>query len=245
MRILLLFITLFVIIIEPVEAPLSQNATSVTSLLDPQKKLAYLTFDDGPSLNTIPILDILDRYNIKATFFVIGHNDANALTGYREIVKRGHAIGLHSYSHDYGTIYKSPDGYFDDMKKLEKLLKKEIGTTTKIIRFPGGSRNITTRQSATKGVVDDIASELREKGYIYCDWNVDSKDGFSPNVSQGAIVSSVLKGARGKQEAVVLLHDISNMKNTVRALPALIEGLKSQGFTFAKIGQADPIVQFK
>ncbi|WP_180954479.1 polysaccharide deacetylase family protein [Bacillus sp. V5-8f] len=210
-----------------------------------QQKIAYLTFDDGPSTNTRAVLDILDRYKIKATFFVMGHEEPYAMKGYEEIKRRGHVVALHCFTHDYSVIYRSKDAYLNDLNQLEAFLKKNFDLSSKLVRLPGGSRNITTRQASTQHVVPGIINELSKKGYVYYDWNVDSKDGDSPFVSEQAIIRNVLKGTVNQEHAVILLHDINSMKNTVKALPEIIEGLKAQGFAFDSIHEYSPQVQFK
>ncbi|RFU68274.1 polysaccharide deacetylase [Bacillus sp. V59.32b] len=261
MRVLFSFLLFFVLIFDSAEAPMAGKtgavqASSQTGVrpippeLSPfkqndEQKVAYLTFDDGPSLNTKNILDVLDRYHVKATFFVKENEKPYAMKGYREINKRGHVIALHSSSHDYSVIYRSKDGFFEDLNQLEAFLKGNFGISSRLVRFPGGSRNITTRQNATKHVVNEVIQELSKKGYVYCDWNVDSKDGFSSSISEQTIINSVLKGTRNQKQAVILLHDITDMKNTVRALPEIIEGLKEQGYIFDIIHDDSQQVQFK
>lgn len=261
MRLLFSFLFFFTVIFDSAHAPMSGQTEAaqasprtgvrpVPEELTPLKrsdeqKVAYLTFDDGPSLNTTGILDILDRYHVKATFFVKGNEQPYALMGYREIKRRGHLIALHSYSHDYSVIYRSKAGFFGDLNRLEVFLRQNVGVTSRLVRFPGGSRNITTRQASTKHVVNEVIQELNKKGYVYCDWNVDSKDGISPAITERTIINSVLKGTRNQKRAVILLHDINDMKNTVRALPEIIEGLRDQGYTFDMIHAGSQQVQFK
>ncbi|RFU65392.1 polysaccharide deacetylase family protein [Peribacillus glennii] len=256
MKVLFSFLLFFILVNDSAGAPMATSHTVqgtgrpiAVDLLPPgpingkqQQRIAYLTFDDGPSTNTKAILDILDRYEIKATFFVMGHEEPYAMKGYKEIKNRGHVIALHCFSHDYSVIYRSKEGYFKDLNRLEVFLKKNFGITSNVVRFPGGSKNITTRQAATKHVVPDIINELTKRGYIYYDWTIDSRDGDSPYVSKQAIIQNVLKEAAHQQQAVILLHDINSMKNTVRALPDIIEGLKSQGFIFDIIDDYSPKV---
>ena len=96
----------------------------------------YLTFDDGPSRNTIDILNILDKYNIKATFFVTGNESEQGIAVLKEIVKRGHTIGVHSYSHDYKKIYSNVDAFLDDFYKAFDYVYKNTGVKPTIFRFP-------------------------------------------------------------------------------------------------------------
>ena len=209
------------------------------------KKVAYLTFDDGPSNNTIRILDILDEYQIKATFFVMANSTPVAMEGYKEMIERGHTIALHTYNHDYDKIYVSTDVFFENIVQLEKFLWENFSIKTKTLRFPGGSKNVSSKRYGGQRIMSDIIERCHELGYRYFDWNVDSGDGISPNVSVSSIVTNVLKGAKGKENAIILLHDINAMNNTVTALPTIIKGLKEQGFEFDIISDETEEIQFK
>ncbi len=192
-------------------------------------KTCYLTFDDGPSDNTLKILKILKKYNAKATFFVIGTN--SKLEYLEKIEKGGHAIGLHSNTHDYSKIYKSTDAFFKDINKLSKKIDNKIGIKTKLLRFPGGSNNLVSKQYK-KGVMTDLVTEVQIKGYAYFDWNVDSGDASGHNVSANKIKKNVLNQAKNKNSICVLMHDTAAKGTTVKALPGIIEGLKMQGYKF-------------
>ena len=125
------------------------------------RKIAYLTFDDGPSINTGKILDILKRYDIKATFFVVGRSDDNSKNLYKRIVKEGHAIGNHTYSHEYKTLYSSEENFLSDFKKLEHHIYDITGIKMDIMRFPGGSNTIIpNKYSDDKFMVRMIAKML-------------------------------------------------------------------------------------
>ena len=208
------------------------------------QKTVYLTFDDGPSLNTMDILNILDRYHIKATFFVMGNEEPYAKKCYEEIISRGHAIALHTYSHDYSIVYRSPKSFFEDLCKLETMLEKEYGVKTRVVRLPGGSNNHLRHQPATKPIINGILNQLTDKGYTYFDWTIDSTDGISPSISERQIISSIEKGLNDQKQVNILLHDINSMKNTVKALPDIIELLKKEGYIFDTIDETTPKVQF-
>lgn len=209
------------------------------------QKVAYLTFDDGPSKNTIRILDILDTYKIKATFFVMANTTPEGMLGYKEMIKRGHTIALHTYSHEYNKIYTSSTTFFENIKKLESFLWENFSIKTNVIRFPGGSRNQSSKIYGGSNIMNRIIEECEVKGYRYFDWNIDSKDGISPTISVYTITSQVLNGAKGKEKAIILLHDLNAMNNTVTALPTIIKGLKEQGFTFDVISDQTEDMQFK
>lgn len=110
--------------------------------LKPSKKYVYLTFDDGPSENTPALLEVLGKNNVKATFFVVYNSNKQY---YQDIVCAGHAIGLHSYTHDYAKIYQSEDAYFADLQQLSDYVKDACGVESKLLRFPGGSSNTVSR----------------------------------------------------------------------------------------------------
>ena len=139
------------------------------------EKIVYLTLDDGPSQNTQKVLDILDKYNAKATFFVTG-----AMPEYKDMIKKaydkGHTIGMHTYSHDYAKVYASVDSYFQDLDQIGQLVKEEIGYVPCFIRFPGGSSN-TISANYTKGIMTTLTQEVQARGYQYYDWNGSSGDG--------------------------------------------------------------------
>ncbi len=191
-------------------------------------KTCYLTFDDGPSENTLKILKILKKYDAKATFFVVGTAKLEYLP---KIKKAGHAIGLHANNHDYSKIYKSRNAFLKDQEKLSAKVEKQIGEKVSIMRFPGGSNN-TVSKKYKKGIMTDLTTQVKLKGYAYFDWNVDSGDASGNNVPAKTITKNVLKSAENKNSICVLMHDTDAKDTTVKALPGIIEGLKKQGYKF-------------
>ena len=107
-----------------------QTTTPVVVEPLPDGKYAYLTFDDGPSANTMQILDILDNYGVKATFFVNGHTGEVMEERYKAIVDRGHAIALHTYSHDYNNVYGGLDKFEQEIVSLRNYIKEVTGLDT-------------------------------------------------------------------------------------------------------------------
>ena len=189
-------------------------------------KVAYLTFDDGPSSNVTPqILDILKEYDVKATFFVIG----NLAEQYPELIKRihdeGHAIGNHTYSHNYKYIYKNTANFIEELKSTEKVFKNILGNEyeTKLVRFPGGSFG-SKRASFRKAVVDN--------GYIYYDWNSLNGDAEGKNIPKNRLIQRFKNTANGKNTLLVLMHDMGAKKTTVEALPEIIEYLQQNDYEF-------------
>lgn len=180
----------------------------------------YLTFDDGPSSNTNAILDILDAYEVKATFFIVGtsaEKDAEALN---RIVEEGHTLGMHSYSHKYAEIYSGVDDFAADFQAIRSLLYDMTGVTSQLYRFPGGSSNAVSNMD-----IQDCISYLQDQDVVYFDWNVSSGDAQSKMLSADEIVKNCTTGIENKSSSVILLHDTASKKSTVEALPRVIEAI--------------------
>lgn len=207
------------------------------------KKVAYLTFDDGPSANTIKILDFLKANNIKATFFVLekqGYDDI-----YKRIVDEGHGIAIHSSTHDYSEIYQNVDSFMSDVESLSDHIKDITGVETKILRFPGGSNNSISHRYGGNDIMTKIIPAVEGAGYVYYDWNVDSQDAAKGLQDTQVIVNSVLSQAKYNDNAVILMHDAAAKTTTVEALPAIVEGLREQGFVFDALTTESQPVKFK
>jgi peptidoglycan/xylan/chitin deacetylase (PgdA/CDA1 family) len=207
-------------------------------------KIAYLTFDDGPSNNTLDILKILKQYDIKATFFVNGHPGFEAL--YKQISDDGHALANHTYSHDYKDIYNSADNFSKDVKKLDAYLTQITGKApTHILRYPGGSNNTISHNYGGKEIMTSVITQMNKEGYLYFDWNVDSTDASTFRQDKDKIVQAVLNESTQTKHANVLMHDLDPKTTTVQALPEIIEGLKNQGFIFDVLSTTTSAPQFK
>lgn len=192
-----------------------------------------MTFDDGPSKNTEKILDILERENVKATFFVNGHDTEFARDMYKRIVNEGHAIANHTYSHSYKEVYKSKDSFIKDIDKLDNYIYAVTGVRTQIVRFPGGSNNRVNRKysgSKDNGFMYSLATILEEKGQIYFDWTVDSTDASKIKQKSSKIISETLRESLKQKYPIILFHDAPAKTTTVDALPEIIKGLKKAGY---------------
>ena len=208
---------------------------SATSSLD---NTAYLTFDDGPSGNTDIILQTLQEENVKATFFVVGTDDAGNLARMRRIVQEGHTIGMHSYSHSYKKIYASVEAFLKDMYQVFNLIKDTTGVTPTCFRFPGGSIN-----SYNKAVYKDIKAEMIRRGFVPYDWNVSSGDASTTKYTPEQLTGYVLNGIGSKSRIIVLMHDSSSKENTAQAVRQIIIGIREKGFIFAPLDyQTKPIL---
>lgn len=197
----------------------------------------YLTFDDGPSNNTYSILSYLKEYNIKATFFVVPTRDELCYERLRAIAEGGHAIGVHSASHDYEKIYSSVDAYLADFYEAWNIIYEATGIKAEIFRFPGGSKN--DFNAATR---DDIIAEMTRRGFRFFDWNVDSNDAGGANWTE--MYNSVPADIAQCYRAVVLMHDSEPRKNTVLVLEDIIHVLINEGYRFDKINNDTRPVQF-
>jgi peptidoglycan/xylan/chitin deacetylase (PgdA/CDA1 family) len=199
----------------------------------PKGKVAYLTFDDGPSKNVTPqILEILDNYNIKSTFYVIGSLAEKNPDLIRREYASGHTIGNHTYSHNYKYIYGSVDNFISDIGKCESVLKNILGDDfcTQTVRFPGGSFG-SKREPYKKA--------LKDKGIAYVDWNALNGDAEGHNIPKDKLVQRLANTTKGKNTVVILMHDAGAKKTTAEALPQVIEYLINEGYQFKAINQED------
>jgi peptidoglycan/xylan/chitin deacetylase (PgdA/CDA1 family) len=191
------------------------------------KKIAYLTFDDGPSEQTATVLDILKEEGIHATFFLVGE-EITAET--EEIVKRmveeGHTVGLHTYSHDYEFIYRSVDNFLSDYEKLYRRLFEVTGQKTSIFRFPGGSTN-----RYGKAVISTLKKEMERRGFCFYDWNVSAED-MVGTPTRYSIRSNIFKDVFRYDEPVILMHDAAANALTVSMLKDIIEEIRKGGYDF-------------
>ena len=200
----------------------------------------YLTFDDGPREGTTDvILDILKEENVKATFFVTnGGPDYLIKREYDE----GHAIGLHTASHDYKTVYQSVDSYFNDLLSVQNRVKNITGINTMIIRFPGGSSNTVSRRYQN-GIMSILTTEVLNRGYRYYDWNLSSGDAEGGRHDADEIYNNVVNGLSKDRVNMVLMHDIKPY--TRDALRNIIQYGKNNGYTFASITDNTQMIKQK
>lgn len=205
---------------------LSAPKREVLSLSE-EEKICYLTFDDGPSKNTIKILDILQKNDVKATFFVIGNSICEENRPIIErIIQEGHAIGLHAYNHVYEKFYASNTSYLKDYETLYTVLKEDYGVETALFRLPGGS--------ACKylyGNGKDYVKKMQEKGFACFDWNVTGEDSVG-NPTVYSIQKNVFDRVFCYNTPIVLLHDSCIADATVEALPGILQKVKEQGYKF-------------
>ena len=201
-------------------------------------KKVYLTFDDGPSSTTDEILDILAEYNVKGTFFVVGHTDEQSKERYRRIVDEGHTLGIHSYSHKYSEIYNSVEDFDKDFTKLWKLLYDTTGYNPILYRFPGGSLN-----NVNKNGMEDFIRYLNKKEITYYDWNVVNGDATGVDYTEEQMKENVLNDVKKKNTSIVLMHDSEGKDKTVATLPEILEALISGGAEVLALDETAPLIQ--
>ena len=201
---------------------------------NPGDKVVYLTFDDGPGPYTQELLDVLAKYNVKATFFVTNSNSKYQDMIYQEYAA-GHAIGIHTYCHDYDKIYASEDAYFEDLQAMQDVIVAQTGQSTSIIRFPGGSSN--TVSDITPGLMTTLSQEVQNRGYQYFDWNVSSGDA-GETTSTDKVVENVISGIKSHNVSVVLQHDIKEF--SVEAVEKIIQWGLDNGYTFLPLNYNSP-----
>ncbi len=199
-----------------------------------EDKIIYLTFDDGPGPYTDRLLTILDKYNVKATFFVTG-----AYPSYSYCIGKaynaGHSIGVHTYTHNYNQIYASESAYWSDFEKIQNLIASQTGSRTNLVRFPGGSSNMVSK--INPGIMTRLTKSMNSRGYTYFDWNVISGDAGETTCSTG-VYNYMVKGVQSHTSSVVLCHDIKSY--TVDAMEYFIPWAQSNGYTFLPLTTNSP-----
>lgn len=201
-----------------------------------QKKVAYLTFDDGPTDNITPqVLDVLRRYNVKATFFEVGKLiEANPDIA-RRVYEEGHLIANHSNGHDYDTLYATEESFINEVLDCEDKIRNitDGEEPFKLIRFPGGSYNAGDH-AAEKQIYKET---LRANGFYYADWNSLNGDAEGAKKDADGLYQYFLNSSSGYNNLVVLMHDAATKQATVDALPRIIEYLLQNGYTFKRLDE--------
>ncbi len=209
------------------------EALTQPDIVDPGDKVIYLTFDDGPTSHTPRLLEILEKYNVKATFFVVG----NSMLEYMDdIVQAGHSIGIHTYSHEYNKIYAGEDAFFKDFYAIRDTIYDRTGVYTTLTRFPGGSSNMESAKYC-KGLMTLLTKEVTAQGYQYFDWNVDSNDAGGTKTAEG-VFQNVIDGIRSNRPNVVLQHDLFGY--SVDAVERIIQWGLANGYTFLPLDPTSP-----
>ena len=190
-------------------------------------KYIFLTFDDGPASYTDQLLGILDKYGIKVTFFV-----TNCYPSYQydigKAFRAGHAVAVHTYTHSYGTVYRSTSAFWSDHEKMQQVLVRQNGQRSSMLRFPGGSSNTVSRKYSS-GVMSSLTRQAGQRGLTYYDWNVDANDAGGTKTADG-VYNNILRGVKNHQQSIVLCHDVKGY--TVNAMDRTIKWCLQNGYTF-------------
>lgn len=200
----------------------------------------YLTFDDGPSNVTPEILDILEKNDVKATFFIVDYSEEDKETIQR-VINDGHTLGIHGISHDYATIYSSVTAALENFTDLKEKLLNDFGYEATFIRFPGGSSN-TVSKKYSEGVMTKVTEAVEQEGLVYYDWNVDVNDAGGARTAS-KIYDNFVEGIASKRENVVLMHDGFGHEATAEALQRIIDYAKYNGYEFSAISENTVPVQ--
>ncbi len=209
-------------------------------VVEPEKvkgSIIYLTFDDGPSESaTKKILNVLKKNNVKATFFIINFDTTEKANLVKRMVKEGHTVAIHGYSHDYKSIYRSEKAFMNNIDSLRDKVKALTGYKATIIRFPGGSSN--TVSDFNPGIMSTLVKSVRNAGYTYYDWNVDSGDALSGKHTANKLYNNVRVELKKNRGNIVLMHDTGDGDVKAKAVQKIIEYGKDNGYVFAPITEA-------
>lgn len=219
--------------------PEKEEPYSANSIFNSNGKKVYLTFDDGPSIYTGEILDILKENNVKATFFVVYNDDEELWPMYSRIAEEGHTLAMHSYTHVYKDIYSSLDSFKEDVSDIHDFLYEQTGVDCTYYRFPGGSSN-----SVSAVDIQELMQYLDDEGYTYFDWNSLSGDAVDAGLSAQELNNNILGYVRNNSgDSIVLMHDLETAYGTVEGLEELITTLKKEGYEICPIDEDTVPVQ--
>ncbi|WP_047375124.1 polysaccharide deacetylase family protein [Exiguobacterium sp. ZOR0005] len=199
------------------------------------KQLVYMTFDDGPRPETLLLLDVLKKHQVKATFFILGKQIKGNEDVLKRIVAEGHALGLHSMTHDKKAFYKSPKSAVTEMKHVQQLIFQTTGVKTNVMRVPYGSVPHMTKRHR---------DAMTTAGFHMWDWNVDSLDWKrkdDPRLLQFDTIQKVRANRARQVASVVLMHDQST---SAASLDYVLRHLKREQYVFTTITDTTPPYNF-
>ncbi len=208
-------------------------------------KVAYLTFDDGPSSLTPRVLEVLQENDVKATFFVafMGVDSADNRSWIKQIADAGHTLGVHSWTHDYKTIYKSEDAFLEDFNKMKDVIQEATGIDPKVSRFPGGIGNsVSITASGGEEIMPELVEDVKAMGITPFDWNAGGEDATKPYPTTDELVDAVLNDAEGHDTVVILLH-AERHEFSIDAVPEIVKQLREKGYTFEMMTPDSPTIQ--
>lgn len=207
-----------------------ETKEKIKNLTKGEEKIAYLTFDDGPSLSVTPkILAILEKENIKATFFVIGKKVAENPELVKEEYEKGHYIANHGYDHNNANLYKSKENFMMEIIKTDQEIGKAIGIEnycSHVFRFPNGFMS-----SPNKAKKKEAVEILKSMDYVYIDWNCLNNDSVK-KYTQKQLMNNFKKSCKGKGTLVILMHDTKDVNDSSLVLEEMIKYLRKEGYRF-------------
>ena len=206
----------------------------------PDEKVVYITIDDGPTTGTPKLLNILDQYDAKATWFVTAQfMEGSALEDMiKQIHDSGHAVGVHTFSHQYKKIYQSVDAYMEDYNKMNKIIESATGESSNLFRFPGGSN-----AGYNKKIRRQLLDHVKEEGLVYYDWNAFTGD--TDGLSRSEMISKAVKECSYNNKAILLMHDVPGKDTVIDALPDILQALKDKGYEFRALDTDVVPIQFE
>ena len=206
----------------------------------PDEKVVYITIDDGPTTGTPKLLNILDQYDAKATWFVTAQfMEGSALEDMiKQIHDSGHAVGVHTFSHQYKKIYQSVDAYMEDYNKMNKIIESATGESSNLFRFPGGSN-----AGYNKKIRRQLLDHVKEEGLVYYDWNAFTGD--TDGLSRSEMISKAVKECSYNNKAILLMHDVPRKDTVIDALPDILQALKDKGYEFRALDTDVVPIQFE
>lgn len=207
------------------------------------EKWVCLTFDDGPSKTTPAVLAALDAAVVHGTFFVVatGYNE-KYLPLLTQAAAAGHQIALHSASHEYSDIYRSSAAYWKDIALLKERIAPYVDAENiRYLRFPGGSTNTVSRRYGGKGLMQQLKTEVEQRGWQWVDWNVCAEDAVGGHPSADTIYRNVVRETGEQTHCVVLMHDSATTRTTAEALPDIIRWYADNGYAFLTVAEALPL----
>ena len=229
----------------PTELIVSLGTRWKTNAVAVDEKRIYLTFDDGPYHNTDRVLEILDAYDARATFFTLGMYAAVYPERIQAIHNGGHLLACHSYSHDYMKLYESAETVLGEIAAWETAIE-EAGVPLpqkRYFRFPGG----TTTYYMEKDRYEDIFWAVYDAGYFAMDWTCANNDRYlngktEEQTLEDYLLQSVITTVDSIDltpsiPKIMLMHDVAD--ETVAALPQILEYLLAEGYTFGTLDELD------
>ena len=195
-----------------------------------ERKIVYLTFDDGPSYRTEDLLDILEEYDVPATFFFVGTQIEGKEDIVEMVAEAGHYVAMHSISHSVDTLYneETPDNLTNELIQMQDMIEEITGHRPILFRAPYGTMPHMKKEP--------ILESLHEAGFKAWDWTVDTYDWSVGSVSE---LMQKVEQTAGSRNDVVLMHEKAL---TVEALPSVIEYYKEQGYEFRAYDENNHVV---